>query len=135
MSFFQWEDKFSVNIDSMDEQHKKLIDLINAAHASLTGGESSDKTTEIIQQLLDYTKYHFDAEEKILEDNNYSDIASHKEQHKNLVDKVISLKNDLDQGRKVEALDLLALLLDWMLDHIVGSDKKYSELLTSRGVK
>jgi hemerythrin len=135
MSLFNWDEKYSVKVDSLDTQHKKWIDLINTAHAALTGGESSNKTSEFIQQVIDYTQYHFDAEEKLLEENDYPDLAIHKEQHKNFVEKVASLKSDLDEGKEIEGLDFLALLLDWMLEHINGSDKKYSDLLTSRGVK
>ncbi len=135
MTFFEWEDNFRVEIDTLDAQHKKIIELINNAHAVLTGGGSPDKISEIIQELLDYTHYHFDNEEKLFEKHHYFDKASHKKEHEELSKKVLSLKKDLDEGKGVDAFELLAFLVDWLQDHVVGSDKKYSSFFISRGVK
>ncbi len=135
MLFFNWEDTYYVNIDSLDRQHKKIVDLINNAHKELTEGARPDESRKIIEELLDYTEYHFKFEEKLLEKYSYPVINSHKKQHKNLCEKVSLLKNDLEKGRDIEPLDLLAFLVDWLQDHIVGSDKKYSNLLINNDVR
>lgn len=135
MLFFNWEDSFYVNIDSLDRQHKKIVDLINHAHKELTEEERPDESRKIIDELLDYTEYHFEYEEKLLEKYSYPVINTHIKQHDDLREKVSSLKNDLDKGKGIEPLNLLAFLVDWLQDHIVGSDKKYCSLLINNGVR
>ncbi len=134
MHFFNWEDNFYVNIDSLDSQHKKIVDLINSAHKELTEEKRPDETRKIIEELLRYTEYHFEFEETLLEKYNYPVITTHKKQHEALRKKVSSLKTDLDKGKGIEPLNLLAFLVDWLQDHIVGSDKKYSSLLINNNV-
>ncbi len=135
MLFFNWEDSFYVNIDSLDKQHKKIVDLINNAHKELTEEKRPDESGKIIEELLEYTEYHFEFEENLLEKYSYPAITTHIKQHEDLRKKVSSLKNDLDMGEGIEPLNLLAFLVDWLQDHIVGSDKKYSSLLINNGVR
>ena len=66
MPLFVWEDKYKVGVKEFDEQHKKLIELINKLYDAMKQGHGKDVLKSIVNDLFEYTKYHFETEEKIL---------------------------------------------------------------------
>jgi len=57
---FEWDEKYSVNVDEIDEQHKKLVDLIKQLHDSLEDGSASETVGEVLNEMAEYTEYHFE---------------------------------------------------------------------------
>ncbi|MBL3526258.1 MAG: hemerythrin family protein [gamma proteobacterium endosymbiont of Lamellibrachia anaximandri] len=129
-----WKDSYSVGIAQLDDDHKKLIELLNkfqTAYEYHTGEEFERKALE---ELVDYTKYHFDHEENLLQENNYPDFAAHKDQHVAMIAEVERFVEDY-QVRGHEALEGVAQYLQgWLINHINGTDKQYTSHLQGKGV-
>ena len=125
MALFQWNSSFSVNNTDIDNQHKKLVTLINELHDAMGHGKSKEVLSGIFSELVSYTKYHFKFEEDQLEKHKYPNLAVHKLEHKKLTDQAIKLKQDFDAGKAVISIELLNFLKDWLKSHILESDKKY----------
>ena len=87
-----WDKYYSVGIEIIDNQHKKLIDMINDLYASFITGEAQEKAPGIVDQMLNYTDYHFKTEEKFFDEHNYPETDKHKEIHQSFVDKAIEGK-------------------------------------------
>lgn len=122
---FVWKDQYSLGIAAMDDEHKVLIDKINSLASGLEKGVKHQKMRVMFKDLADYCVEHFGDEEKFLESINYPDIKNHKAIHAKLLAKVGAYGADLDAGR-LDAQSLVAFLNDWLIQHILGVDMKYS---------
>lgn len=134
MALFNWEEKYSVKIKKIDEQHKILVGIINELHESMKTGRSREIMGSLINKLVDYTIFHFDFEEKLFTSHSYPESAVHKNTHKALVKKVKELKSDFDSGKMILSMEVMSFLKTWLGDHILGTDKKYSDFLNSKGL-
>ncbi len=135
MALIQWKDDYSVNIAEIDKQHKALIDLINRLHAAILSGKANEALGEILTDLVYYTVYHFETEEKFFDEFDYPESESHKQKHKDLVQQVAAVQKNHNDGEKVLTMDVMNFLRDWLQEHILGTDKKFGPYLNSKGVK
>jgi hemerythrin len=81
---FKWKDEFSVNIASIDEQHRKLFEIgseLDELTALNDGYDHYDEIVSILKKLKDYTVYHFGFEEKLLEKYNYDQLEAQCFEH------------------------------------------------------
>ena len=136
MALFNWNDEFSVNVLAMDNHHKKLFDIMNQMHDSMKAGSSEGVLGGLINELIDYTVYHFGEEEKMLEQVNYSALDSQKRSHKAFVDKMLEYKKEVDEGMAIFAVPKVSRLgVDWLKDHILVMDNKYAESCNAGGFR
>lgn len=134
MPLINWTDDLSVNIKSIDEQHKKLVSLINDLSDAMKVGKGSEIIGSVLGQLADYTKTHFAYEEKLMSTHGYAGFMSQKKEHDEFAKKVNSTLQDFKAGKVVMSVEIMQFLKDWLTGHIKGSDKKYSGHLSSKGV-
>ncbi|MBI5092471.1 MAG: hemerythrin family protein [Candidatus Hydrogenedentes bacterium] len=81
MSILVWDEKYSVGISEIDRQHQRLIQMINDLHEALVAERGQQALTEIVGRMLDYTIYHFAAEETLLKNNGYALYDAHQQEH------------------------------------------------------
>ncbi len=131
-----WSDEFSVGIKSIDEQHKKLVSIIKTLYDALADGKASEVMDTIFNDLFDYSEQHFSYEEELFKQYDYPDTENHKEEHTELKRQLIKLKNDIYSGDNFmcEVL-LLKFLEEWLIIHILKTDKKFGPYLIEKGVK
>ncbi|MFO7445553.1 MAG: bacteriohemerythrin [Ignavibacteriaceae bacterium] len=125
MEIIKWSDKYSVGHSLIDNQHKKLITLINELHTSMKEGRGKESLQKILDELVLYTKEHFSTEEMMMRKAGYSGYNEHKVEHDKLAEKVISLQDLYKAGKVPLTLDVMIFLKDWLINHIEGTDKKY----------
>ena len=135
MDFVVWNEKYSVKISTIDEQHKKLVAIINELYNSMKNGKSKEQLGKTLTDLVEYTKYHFSYEEGLLEKAGYDDLPEHKEQHKAFVDKITTTCKNYENGKLFMSIDICNFLQNWLIHHIQGTDQKYSQILLDNGVK
>ncbi|HJP17395.1 MAG TPA: bacteriohemerythrin [Nitrospinota bacterium] len=134
MSLFDWSDRFSVNVEEMNEHHKKLIGILNLLHDEKLAERAEEVLGKVLDELVDYTKIHFKKEEELLEQYEFPELAVHKKEHENLILKVDAMQKKYYAGNKDMTTDVAILLNDWLAEHIVVKDKKYGIYLNSKGV-
>lgn len=135
MSLIDWNNNYSVNVKEIDDQHKKLIDLINKLYEEMRKGHGKDALSGVLKELVEYTKYHFAKEEKLLEKYNYPNLAAHKKEHEELTKKVEEINEKIASGKMVISSNVLTFLKDWLNNHILVDDKGYSTYLNGKGIK
>jgi diguanylate cyclase (GGDEF)-like protein/hemerythrin-like metal-binding protein len=122
---FPWNANFDTGIAIIDEQHKKLIDLLNKLAVSLVHGDDIEYK-QIFGDLASYASYHFETEETIWEAffNNDSWLQEHRESHNSFMPQVLEIqKNQADMPVKKGLRNVLNFLIRWLTYHIIESDK------------
>ncbi len=135
MLLFEWNDNYSVNVKEFDNQHKKLIDLINELFEAMKSGRGKIILEKVFLDLIEYTKVHFSAEEKLMNQYDYPDKTVHINAHNELTGKVIELQTEFKNGKIFISIDTMNFLKDWLTKHILGMDKNYSSFFNSKGIK
>ena len=135
MPLIIWNEGFSVNIKEIDEQHKKLFNLINMLHDAMKKGGDKEVLAEILQGLVDYTKYHFSTEEKYMSSFKYPDYHSHKAEHGEFIEKVLEFCKDFSEDKIGLSILIMPFLTDWLSNHILVNDKKYGSYFNKMGIK
>lgn len=132
--FVSWSDDLSVGIGVIDDDHKKLLNLINNLQTAVfyPTGEAFER--QALQELVDYTKYHFEREERMMVENDYPEYEEHKRQHEEMIAKVNGFMDAYEKNREGTIDQLTQFLKSWLINHIAGTDQRYSAHLHSRGV-
>jgi len=134
MALIRWENKMSVKVKEIDEQHKKLVNMINELHQAMLERKSKEALGEIIDGLIEYTDTHFKTEQKYFDKFGYPEADTHKKEHQDFVKKVVDFKKGYDEGKLLLSLDIMNFLKDWLVNHIMGSDQKYSDFFNQHGL-
>ncbi|EKV28099.1 Hemerythrin [Caenispirillum salinarum AK4] len=131
----QWRDKMSVGSRVLDEDHKRLIDILNTFEQMTRNGASFEALDQIFQELADYTRDHFAREERIQQEINYPLRQTHQEQHRAMVAwllkayKTYKARRQAAEARGVSSdhdcyEELLSILNTWLTRHILQEDMK-----------
>lgn len=135
MSLIKWNDTFSVNIDKIDQEHRNLVEMVNALTEAMKKGRGKDVLGEILDGLIAYTASHFQTEENYFQQVKYPGASEHKKEHAAFVEKVTGFKKEFDAGRATLSVHVLQYLGKWLQNHIKGADKEYSDFLNQKGIR
>jgi hemerythrin len=123
-----WKDEYSVGVELIDNQHKHLFEIGNKIYALLKDDLSLDrydKIVEIINELKQYTDFHFKTEEKYMLENKYKGYFTQKVQHDDFIIKINEInleKVDNNQDKYIDKI--LRFVFEWILNHILTEDIK-----------
>jgi hemerythrin len=134
MALINWNDNLSVKVTEFDEQHKKLIGMVNNLHSAMGAGKSREIMDSVLTGLVDYTVNHFAAEEKLMQMYGYPSFAKHKAEHDALTKQVSDIVSKFKEGKSVVTIELMNFLKDWLTKHIQGTDKQYGPFMNSKNV-
>lgn len=134
----KWDAGYSVGIKSFDDQHRQLFDIINKLYTlivdrKVSGGK--ERLAAVLAEILDYTKKHFEAEEREMKAAGYPDYEKHKKEHDDFLLKVTDFNSRLQKGNVVMTVEVLSSLVKWLDTHLNGTDKLYTPFLTGKGVQ
>jgi len=134
MALVNWENNYSVNINKIDEQHKSWINLINYLHEAMKAGKAKEVLGDILDEVMNYTVYHFTSEEKLFEQYNFPNKVEHKKIHDEFVQRFKKIKQEFENGKNILSIELMTELKNWLTNHILNTDKEYSSFLNNKGV-
>lgn len=135
MSFIDWNEKMMVNLSVIDNQHKKLIDLINALHDAMKAGKAKEILGKVLGEMIAYTDYHFSTEENLMRTHGFADFTKHKIIHDDLRKKALDLQKQHAAGVVTLSVDVSNFLKDWLKHHIGEMDKVLAAFLREKGLK
>src|SRR5271157_1841395 len=119
----KWKSSYCCGVESIDEQHKALVELIFKLQRAMAEGRARQEADETIESLVFYVRYHFAWEEQWYDQQGFKGLAAHSAEHELLTRDILQLQTRLQEGKLVAAIPLMRLLQEWLLTHIEESDK------------
>jgi len=132
-----WNDSYATGVQEIDDQHMILVHTLKEASVSLARDASLEQLDKITQDLLAYALYHFDTEEELMQEYGYAEASSadsalHLEQHRAFSAKVVAVREGLKSGAPIAPADLLAFLNQWLVNHILNTDKRLAAFINEK---
>jgi hemerythrin-like metal-binding protein len=128
----EWNNAFSIGIDVIDDQHKKFFELLDKSYLLIFQGNSQSELSHLLDELIEYSKYHFAAEEELMRKHNYVNLDQHILKHRSFTNKVLSYKIDIIREHKYMSVDIFDFIRNWLMDHILETDIEMGENIRSK---
>lgn len=139
---FAFTEKYHTGIDLVDNEHRRLFEIIHDTNDLIHAELLHDKYDEIMRllaELKDYTEIHFHDEEALMERIQYPELDAQKRAHTAFVERLVEIDltelDDMDDNQQEYLIDLIQFLAGWLINHILGSDKKIGEYMREHGIK
>ncbi len=127
-----WNQSMSVGIESWDQDHRELLRLIDELK-DLEQNESHQVIISCLEYLMEYAEAHLASEERVMKDEMYPDIKSHKAKHDFYRRRITELQKKFEDGDKDWNLSkLIAFLMSWWIEHINKEDHKYKTFFQNK---
>lgn len=138
MLFFEWKENYSVNNTILDSHHQKLLTLFNNLYTNLQACQDISQKSPLVEkalaELIEYSLYHFEAEEEFMLKYEYPDYVSHKQKHEQFKLRVNELIEQHKESVLGMAFPVLHFIKDWLSAHIINVDKQYAPYLKEDSV-
>ena len=131
MSFFDWSDRLDIKVESMNREHRHLLEIMNRLFDANEQKADKSALKTLVKELGDYTVKHFADEEAYLASISFPDIEKHKFIHKDLLTKFGGHVANFEKAGTLDAgfFDFLKM---WLNAHIQGIDMKYGEFANKK---
>jgi hemerythrin len=135
MAQIEWDNSLSIGVKLIDEQHKMLIKRLSDLSKAIKITQGEVKIATTLDFMVDYTDFHFTAEEKHMTEHNYPGLEYQKQQHAEFKGHLKRLVEDFEEEGPTKALStsINVFLLNWLINHIKGVDHKFGEFLKEKG--
>lgn len=132
----QWNESLSVGIELIDAQHKSWIERFNAVSAAIENVQGPQRIAEALTFLGDYTKFHFETEERHMAEHAYPEVEAHKAKHAELKKTLADLEQEYEEegATHILAESIDTFLANWLVSHIQQVDLKFGAFLKDKGV-
>ena len=124
-----WDDSFNIQVEVIDQQHRRLVELMNRLIATQDEKASDDDIADILGAMTNYLGYHFDTEEQLMIDHSYPELESHREEHQAFVTQTAYFIATYREGGTSLKKDILLFLKEWLVEHIVKTDGAFGDFL------
>jgi hemerythrin len=128
MALIEWDNSYNTEIDNIDMHHKHLVLLLNKSYDAMQINNKYE-IGKILNELTEYTMYHFNAEHNLMIEYNYDSIHDHLKAHSYFINKVDELKLQITTNNSLCNLELVVFLKDWLIDHILVTDRELFEFI------
>ncbi len=134
MEKIEWSDDFSVGIELFDDHHKMLVKMLNSL-VDINSNTSNENISGILTLIVNYTEFHFESEEELMDQEGFPELLSHKQEHFDLLEQVSTIcYTDAVYGTKTIE-EIYLFLKGWVSHHILKCDMKYKNFFNDRGIK
>ncbi len=134
MSGIQWNSRFSLGLEKIDEEHQELFRILNSLVSAIEHYHEKEELGSIFEALIRYADVHFSHEEAFLESVSYPELDKHRKEHESFLKITEDYRNRYMDGEIALSLRILDFLVTWLKNHILGSDMKYSDYIKAAQV-
>lgn len=122
----EWGPEYELGIDLIDRQHRRIVDYINTLDELIDQPRARQGVARVIHDLIDYTGSHFGFEEALLQEAGYNRLGEHHQTHERFTRRIEEIQQRHEAGEEV-ARELLSLLENWLIHHILEEDAAYTD--------
>ena len=129
-----WDETISIGVQEIDDQHKRLLDLLNDVHQALESSCTHEEIGAALRRLCDYTVDHFAAEEALMDVDidAYAEYDQHLSEHMQCTTVALDFLQTYSEGKDVDMPEFLRFVATWIREHILQVDKTLGVFLLSR---
>lgn len=138
---FAFTDKYKTGIEMVDDEHRRLFEIIAETKDVIDSEFLADKYDHImnlLDQLREYTEFHFKDEEVLMEKIGYPGLEVQKRAHAAFVERLVEIDfkdlDNMDDNQQEYLLELIQFLVSWLSNHILGEDKKIGDFVVKQGI-
>ena len=124
-----WDHTLSVQIQEIDEDHRRLVDLFNILNHAVAEEEAANYIEAIVEELINCTVWHFSHEERLMLKYGFAGLGEHKSEHQELIESAKALQNRLLQEGATPSGEDIEFLEHWLTGHILGADMELGTYL------
>lgn len=124
MKTIAWDESLSVDVEEIDDDHRKLVDLFNMLSNSVAQGDRAEYVEAVLDELISLTVWHFRHEERLMLLYGYQAYSEHKDEHNDLINSVKELQQKFLEENKLLLQEDIEYLEGWLTGHILGHDMK-----------
>lgn len=130
-----WGSQYMIGVKQIDDQHQELVKIIGMLSDAVKENRGHEQLGELLDDLIDYTVYHFSAEEELMRAHAYPEYNAHLKEHEDLRNTVTELQREFKDGKATVTFQTVQLLNDWLIHHILKVDKHLAVFLNVKGIK
>lgn len=135
MSGMTWNENYSVGIPRIDDDHKRIVGMINKAFQAYSVAGDKQRAVDILSEMRNYAEGHFQLEETYMREHGYPDMDEHLAEHAYFRGRIEELeKGDGKTGTIPDPVKVYQFLSSWLISHIMYCDRKMGDYLTEKGV-
>ena len=121
MDYIQWSPFFSVSVPELDEDHRRLFDIVNEFFQHHQDGQADDQVFRVLNRLVDYAEQHFGREERLMEQARYPAYHQHRLEHERLLQEIFRINALWEEGATADASEVMAFLQEWLQNQLNGA--------------
>ncbi|NWG31359.1 MAG: hemerythrin family protein [Rhodocyclaceae bacterium] len=126
-----WSKTLSIGVEEVDEDHRKLVDIFNTLNHAVKEREAPEYLAAVLDELINCTVWHFSHEERLMLKYQYKDMEAHKAEHRELIETVKELQQELLQGGGEMTERHIEILERWLTEHILTTDMRLGAYLAN----
>ncbi len=134
MELLSWNPFYSVGVERLDEQHRRLIELLNGYANAVLERHGAEALGPLLEELVVYVAVHFRDEEGLLREHRYPELEDHLREHQALLDRLEELRGRHAAGQPLDNRPVIEFLFDWLQHHILGTDRRYGPFFNDLGI-
>jgi len=135
MAFISWSDSFLIDVPIVDDQHRRLFNLAGDVYTLSRSNPDRAALVKSLDELLDYTRYHFLHEENLMREEDYPRFEAHRLLHEKLAGQTAAFRERAIGREAVDVGEFLNFLYTWLTQHIMDQDKKIGTFIQMKKLK
>ena len=125
------KEEYYTGIPQIHAEHKRLFEIAESAYELRRNEfipDKYDNIRDLLEELREYTKEHFKHEEEYMESIQYKKMFTQKIEHQAFIDKLDEIDlDDIDENSDQMIDDILEFLTNWLVEHILHTDKQIGQ--------
>ena len=127
MPLLQWKPEYTVHERELDSHHRRLFEILNSAYENVINSSEAYSITSVVNELSECLTYHFATEEQLMGNKGYQAFDAHIAEHRLFIQNIEALKTNHHDSNLDAAKELIVVLGNWILRHILVEDRKYTD--------
>ena len=135
MPYLTWNSSYELGIESIDKQHRKLVDLLNDFYSNIKNRTNTEIIYTLISGMKEYVIMHQRFEIEMLRKYGFEFTDEHDKEHAAFIQKINDIEKRQKMGFAVVSYEITDFLKKWLQEHILIQDKKIAPFLKSKGAR